>query len=416
MSDINYKESHFQYNVLTPITGPPSYPSLKTLKKQINANGQSVNSSLGGGEHGHYGLVSSASEYERSSPGVPFVRPVQPVLPPLIGATTAQIAEARQLYSDELKVFNACNSVERSIIQQISTAIEDTYLSYLSNPDNDRLIGTVPEILASLFATYGNVTPQTVSDAKAELEATVYDHAQPIATIFNAINAHATMATAGGISESPEQLIGIATIIITRSTIFANDIRTWNAKPEPDKTWPLFMNHFTAAQMEIRRSQPTVTTDSLGFHGQANSIVDQVVDRLTQQRDNDVAEQLADQQMQQQLNNMANSTQHNQALVEQMTALASTMSNLQAQVSNQSQYRGQGGGGRGRGGRGNNQGRGSGRGGRGGRGHRPAPAYCWTHGNCSHASPACMNKAEGHDDSATYSNMNGGSTYNCPWL
>jgi len=39
--------------------------------------------------------------------------------------------------------------------------------------------------------------------------------------------------------------------------------------------------------------------------------------------------------------------------------------------------------------------------------------YCWTHGlglNENHTSPTCKNKAEGHKDDATVSNMQGGST------
>ena len=36
--------------------------------------------------------------------------------------------------------------------------------------------------------------------------------------------------------------------------------------------------------------------------------------------------------------------------------------------------------------------------------------YCWTHGTCSHPSNACLNKAIGHQDKATYPNQMGGKT------
>jgi hypothetical protein len=40
----------------------------------------------------------------------------------------------------------------------------------------------------------------------------------------------------------------------------------------------------------------------------------------------------------------------------------------------------------------------------------------WTHGNCSHPGSDCNDKAEGHIDTTTYSNMQGGSKYKCSWL
>ena len=62
-------------------------------------------------------------------------------------------------------------------------------------------------------------------------------------------------------------------------------------------------------------------------------------------------------------------------------------------------------------------GRGRGRG-RGGRGQTPPSPrkYCWTHGACAHSSTDCNNKAPGHQTTATFTNMQGGSTNLCFWL
>ena len=47
-------------------------------------------------------------------------------------------------------------------------------------------------------------------------------------------------------------------------------------------------------------------------------------------------------------------------------------------------------------------------------GHRGGTSqYCWTHVACSHSSAECNNKREGHQDSATFANKQGGSTYYC---
>jgi hypothetical protein len=261
-----------------------------------------------------------------------------------------------------------------------------------------------------LHSTYGAVTPQSLAAAKAEVEATTCNHSRPITNTFTNINEHAHMAEHADATETPAQLINIALIIITRSTIYANDIRTWNATPDIDKTWPNFKVHFKAAQKAIKRSQPTTTADSLGCHEQANAASTTASDQALDQ----AAEQLAAQQMQCHLTNMASSAQTNQTMLEQMQALATTMSGLQTQVTNQRRGRG---GGRGGGSRSTRGGRGGGRGNERTQRNDPRPAQvrqcCWSHGNSSHNGTQCRAPAEGHIADPTYDNMQGGSTYNC---
>jgi hypothetical protein len=185
----------------------------------------------------------------------------------------------------------------------------------------------VPQIMQGLFDTYGAITPQTFDPAKAEVEAKIYNHARPIVNIFTAINNYANTAEAAEAAETTPQPINTGLIIIIRSTIFASDIQKWHSKPEDDKTWLNFKNHFKTTQKEIKKSQPTIATGSLRFCEQANtaSIIDQVINRLTSQRNNEsaitpehTAEHVTEQQMQEQLNNMANSTQQNQTMLEQI--------------------------------------------------------------------------------------------------
>jgi hypothetical protein len=304
-----------------------------------------------------------------------------------------------------------------------------------------------------LFRTYGAITPQTLTSAKAALETTTYNHAKPIANVFTAINEYANMADAANSAETPTQLINIGLIIITRSTLFASDIRKWHGKEAPEKTWTAFKHHFKEAQRNIKRSQPTVTTDSLGYHQvNAATIVDQVIERLT-------TEQMQHESEQQ---DAANATQQD-GMIEQMQHLMATISDLQTQVTNNNNNRnnsnsnGNGNGssinngnnnGSGNGNNNNNNARGhnygyQGRNNRGyqgrnsgyqghntgyqerGRGRGRSQGhertgevaqprkYCWTHGYCAHAGTECNYKDNGHIDGATYTNRQGGSNYLC---
>jgi hypothetical protein len=421
MSDsltINYRESYFQHPSLTKIDGDPTYTSLAKLARECKANGKSVATTLGGGLQGYLGLVCSAAAYERVSPGVPFVRPTLPTMPDLTNANGPQIAAEHIQYNDKLKMFQQCNLIERTIIQQINTAIDDDCLADMIDDETGLLTGTIPEIFEELYTSFGSITPQSLAVAKTKLETTNYDHSRPIVNVFTSINEYANMADASEAPETPIQLINIGLIILTRATIFSSDIRKWHAQNLADKTWPRFKTHFKEAQRSIKRSQPTTTTDSLGYHEQASAatIVDQVMAKLatiSEDESINAAEQVAEQQMNQQFANMASAAQQNQTMIDKIESLTSTISKLKTQSKRNGRNGGGGGDGRGRnnGDRNGNQ-----NGGRGNNNDRAPPAYCWTHGNCAHKGSTCNTKAEGHIDTATYANMQGGSTNRCHWL
>ena len=60
---IDYTTVQFELPVIEKIHGESSYESLKNLKKQLKTNALSLSSDLGGGEHGHLGLVLTPEEY-----------------------------------------------------------------------------------------------------------------------------------------------------------------------------------------------------------------------------------------------------------------------------------------------------------------------------------------------------------------
>jgi hypothetical protein len=436
-SHINYRESFFQHPALTKIDGDPTYTNLAKLERECKANAKSVRSDLGGGQQGHLGLISSTAAYARIAPGTPFQRPNLPPPPATIG-TTAVIAASRLTYDEQMSAFNKCTLIERTIVQQINTALDDDVLADLIDDATGLLVGTVPDIMQELYDTYGTVTPQALTTAKAKLEITTYNHARPIANLFTAITDYAHMAEASGATETPEQLINIGLIVLTRTTVFTNDIRTWNEKPAAAKTWPEFKTHFRTAQKAIKRSQPPTTTDALGYHREANSAKegDDAASRISiSSHDGDeltvaetAAAELAEHQLEAHLAHIASSNHQNQTMMAQMQTLMSTISDLQSKVNQSSStngYRNDGGRNNGRRGRGRsqhggnaNQQHGSNQQGGSQQGSRPQQPrkYCWSHGLCAHDSPSCTAQKTGHQTTATMQNMQNGSTQQCFWL
>ena len=54
---VDYALSYFKYKTPTPIQVTPTNKALKRLKRELRANASSVESDLGGRDHGYLGLV-----------------------------------------------------------------------------------------------------------------------------------------------------------------------------------------------------------------------------------------------------------------------------------------------------------------------------------------------------------------------
>ena len=75
---IDYASSYFKYKTPTPIRSEPTHKSLKRLKLELQANASSVETDLGGGNHGYLGLVLTDEEYATILHTQSFVAPNYP--------------------------------------------------------------------------------------------------------------------------------------------------------------------------------------------------------------------------------------------------------------------------------------------------------------------------------------------------
>jgi len=60
MTNIDYRTTFFEFPQLTKIHGEPDYDTLHRLHNELKSNAGSVPSTLGGGAHGHLGLILDA--------------------------------------------------------------------------------------------------------------------------------------------------------------------------------------------------------------------------------------------------------------------------------------------------------------------------------------------------------------------
>jgi len=416
-SSTNYRETVFAHHDLTQIHGEPTFSDLKLLTREIKANAMAVHSTLGGGAHGHLGLVLTPAQYALLSP-TPFVRPVFPaalVVP--AGTTAVASSNMERTHKEQLRLFREVMGVENALKQQLTKAVDSAFLDTIRDPVTFVLEGSIADNLTFLLTTYGKVTPETLNEEFEKVNNTLYNPALPIDTIFNAIVALAELADAAAVPYSEQQQLTIAYNILNRSGRFVSDIKEWKRKPAAERNWINFKLHFRRAHDELRET----SSDTLQAMQHAN-IAQQVIDGIahlipppapepapapTPAIQPSMTPSVADTTGSALTNPTAfiTATDHNTiipSLIQQIGTMQTMMMNMQSSLSQDT----------GRGGRGRGRNRNRRGGGGRGSGYPPLTHYCWTHGWCRHNGVQCSSPAAGHQPHATKENRMGGSHRN----
>ena len=283
---INYRETHFELKDLTPIRGEPTAETLLNLTNELKANARSVNSHLGGGNHGHLGLILSPADYAHLS-NVAFQRPIHPGILTIPPNTTQHMSNTlRETHKEALRLFNEVLGVEKALLQQIIAAVEPHYLSAIRNRTTNSITIPLYDVLQYLKRTYGRVTPQMLSDKTTQVTQMVYNLQLPIDAIFNAIDDLADFATLAECPIQDGQLVHYGYLILLRTGRFNESIREWNRRTANLKTWDRFKTFFRQAHQELRETT-NLTLEAAELQAQQANLVQQVIlgvqDVITQQ-------------------------------------------------------------------------------------------------------------------------------------
>ena len=377
---IDYK-IYFEFLNLTKIHGEPTFDSIKTLHNELKTNSQTVPSNLGGGTHGHLGLVLNHQQYALLS-DAPFIALVHPgilVIPP--GTTQHMTNTLKEQHAETLRVFTETQTVEKTLRQQIIVAVEASYLAALRDRQTNSIGSNIAEIIQHLYDTYGNVTPRTLQDYEDRVKGMVFDPIQPIDDVFNAVMDLMDYSEAARAPYSQQQSMNIAYIILSRPGKFGKWILEWNRTPRNQQSWLSFKTHFRNAQKEYRELQDTTVAETeFNQAHMVREIIDGVRNLTVQDADDNEADNFVAQ--------MANAAVTNQQVMPELLTQVQTLSQLVLQLQTQMQTQGT-------------------------NTSRTTNRYCWTHGACAHTGKHCRYKADGHLDEATFKDKKGGSTKNC---
>ena len=397
---VDYINTAFEYPILDKIHGAPTFSTLNRLKKQLQANAQSVSSDLGGGAHGHLGLVLTPTEYATVS-DIAYTMPAHPGSLTIPRNTDAvEAVRRRDAHQERIRKFREATDVQKALIRQIVASIDGHYIDELRNATTNTITKTIPEILQHLFDNFSDVTSHDIQQAEDKIRQYFWNIAEPPMSFYHLIEELQTLATAAKIPRTETQMINYGIDILQKTGDMEKGLLDWFEKPANQHTWQNFKLHFTQAHRALRKIRGK-TIKNTPFH-QANSIIHELNNNISTLRDEFresislitpqpppspyIPPQSPSPSPTSSLTPTANSVT-TQDLLQIISQLQSQLNQQQ----NPSQYK------------------------------KPKSSfirnqtdhYCWTHGACGHDSKDCRNKKPGHEDSATFENKLGGSTFFC---
>lgn len=254
----------FVFQTLDTIIGEPNYNTLELIHTQCIRNATTVDSRLGGGGHGHAGLVELPDVYLLRT-GHHFNRPAYPGDAPVydVEATAAQRATSLHNWQNRSQQYQTCQRLERILQSMVENSIEQTYLTGIHDPAHGFGARSLIDVFSYLFATYGSLGPDAILRNQAKMTAPV-DPNQPIAVLFKQIEDCQKFAAAGQVAITPAQVLKAAESLILQTGRYSSAYREWTALPVTEKTY----HNFKTRMNKEYQLQNTMTTTAreAGYH------------------------------------------------------------------------------------------------------------------------------------------------------
>ena len=185
--NINYKDTLFEQDDLTPIHGKPNFKTFHKLQNNIKANAKSDYSNLGKGAHVHLGLVLNDVQYAHilTAPSIYLTRPGQLIIPD--GTTAHASSNMRIAHTNKVCLFRLVTGVEQALVQKYFATVEENYLADIRNRTTNSINDIAAVMMNHLQDIYGQLMLHDLLKRKNAVKKTIYNPQDPIATVFSAV-------------------------------------------------------------------------------------------------------------------------------------------------------------------------------------------------------------------------------------
>jgi uncharacterized protein (DUF433 family) len=252
----------FPTKTIPTISGEPDYASINNMVQLMYGNAASLPTTLGGGQHGHVGLIMTPILYATLS-DTDILQPA---------GRAADREHQWHAHKENHRIYKNHQNMDDALNAQVIDTINDTYLNKLRNKYMGYLGVSTRELFDHLLDRYGKITPADIADCKCRINESL-DSTQPINVYFQTIDECIQYAADGQVAFfTPNQILQTAYHTISTSGYYNDACKEWRKKQANEKTWPLFKRFFAAEYHDLKEQQK-INTSQNNFHG-ANATTD----------------------------------------------------------------------------------------------------------------------------------------------
>ncbi len=157
---------------VTKVLGQPTNQDINLLDDELTAIASSFPTSLGGGLHGHAGLVNSVADYKLMAPGTPFIIPANPGVYPAGNILAAQRGQWEAEHKKLIQQFQMCVGASKGLKDLIMQAIDEEFLLELHVPGIAYLNVTPLQMLTHLRNQWGTMDHVDINALMAKWDTT----------------------------------------------------------------------------------------------------------------------------------------------------------------------------------------------------------------------------------------------------
>ena len=258
---------------VTKIHGQPTNQDIDILDDELTAIASSFPSELGGGLHGHAGLVKNDADYEIFAPGTPFVVPANPGVYPLGNIPAAQRGQREAEHKALQTQFQTCIGASKGLKDLILQAVDEDFLLELRAEGIAYLNVTPLQMLTHLRDRWGTMDYVDITSLLAECD-TPWNAAEVPTKYFNRTEKARRQLARANVQIDERAMLAKALKSFKDAGDFDASIREWEARPVIAQTYANFKVVMCAEFSKLNRQDAT-TARATG-HASANNVVEQM--------------------------------------------------------------------------------------------------------------------------------------------
>ena len=223
---------------VTKIHGQPTNQDLTTLEKELIAILANIPTTLGGGNHGHAGILMEPTRYLLTA-GVPFNNPANPGNYPLniAGNAAAGVrARAEAEHKEEVREYETYQGVIQATKDIFLETVDHEYLIEIEDEILGFLNQTPTDMLNHLRNRGGALDFADTKTLLAERDGE-WDASKVPQLYFNRVEKAIQGLTRAGINSDLNERRDMALYYLKASGEFDAAVREWENRPTVNKTW-----------------------------------------------------------------------------------------------------------------------------------------------------------------------------------